>query len=225
MSAIGTAGLDLDDLRDTACEVTADSGTCRIRTPTPDDVPDLPTPRAPSGGGPGVPSTLLVVLLVVAILVVLAWLARSWLRTRGRSGDDDGDETDGVDEDVDGEVGARVVDHETPPARWRRLADEHRRDGRYRDSVRCEYRALVGELARSGHVDEIPGRTSGEEREQVAELAGHVSADFDVAADLFDRAWFDDAVVTAEDDARFVTASAAVTSTITSTSTSRVASS
>ena len=74
-----------------------------------------------------------------------------------------------------------------------------------------EYRALVGDLARAGYVDEIPGRTSGEERAQVAEIAPRlgeagraVSSEFDVAADTFDVAWFDDGVVTRGDDERFL---------------------
>ena len=42
---------------------------------------------------------------------------------------------------------------------------------RFRDAIRCRYRALVGDLARRGMIDEIPGRTSGEERVQMAAAA------------------------------------------------------
>jgi hypothetical protein len=85
------------------------------------------------------------------------------------------------------------------------------------EAVRCQYRALIGDLARSGYVDEIPGRTSGEERQQVAEIAPRlgelgrdVARQFDVAADTFDEAWFDDSEVTTGDDKRFLAAEQAV---------------
>lgn len=191
-----------DDVRDVACEITAGGDLCRLpelREIEPDLVPTVT--NTASGGGGGL---LLVVLLVAALVVAVAWLGRSWWAGR----DPDGTETvdDDLDEPLDGLVpaGERILDHETPPDRWRRRAQEHRDAGRFRDAVRCEYRSLVGELARAGVVDEIPGRTSGEERRQIAELAPLLVPAFDGAADRFDIAWFDDAPVTADDDAGFV---------------------
>lgn len=195
--------------RDLACGLTASDSICSPVTPS-----DFPTEIEPpsdlgaAGAAAGGLSNLLVVLLVAALLVALVWIVVSIVRNRTPL--DDGDAADDLDEDLDDVVSERIVDDERPPARWRRAAAEHRGAGRFRDAVRCEYRALVGELARAGHVDEIPGRTSGEEREQIRELAPQVSPSFDTAADIFDAAWFDDAVVTAEDDAAFVTASGTV---------------
>lgn len=110
-----------------------------------------------------------------------------------------------------------------------RRAQEHRDRAEYRESIRCQYRALVGDLARAGFVDEIPGRTSGEERTQVAELAprrnvaerGVVEA-FSIAADTFDTAWFDDGVVVAADDERFLAAERTVLDAVLAPSSGRL---
>ncbi|MFT6391440.1 MAG: hypothetical protein ACJA14_000952 [Ilumatobacter sp.] len=208
---LGPNDIDPDDARDRACEVTAQPGIC---DPAPNEPPP---PSSSSGGDPGAGAgfvgQLLVGLLVVVLIAGIVWLVLRWVRDGGSATDSvDVDESD-VDAVVDEEVDARVVDHETPPDRWRRRAAEHRAQGDYRESIRCEYRALVGDLARSGYVDEIPGRTSGEERGQIAALApelgepgSHVVEQFDIAADTFDDAWFGDGVVTASDDERFLVA-------------------
>ena len=206
----GPSDIDPDDIRDAACDATASSQVCNPPTTTPPD----PLPESSDVGDPaagaGLFGQLLVALLVIALIVGVAWLIARW-RDGSESSDDGDDLDDGdTDESVDEEVDARIIDHETPPERWRRMAVEHREAGRYRESVRCEYRALVGDLARAGFVDEIPGRTSGEEREQVAEIAPGISAAFGVAADTFDVAWFDDGAVIRADDDRFLEAQRSV---------------
>ena len=147
-------------------------------------------------------------LLVAALVVALGWIIWQFVAGRSVRGKSDEVDEDDLDEDEDlDDDGPRIVDEDRPPDRWRGAAAEHRANGAFRDAVRCEYRALVGELARAGYVDEIPGRTSGEERAQVATIAGpdaDVVARFDEAADLFDVAWFDDRPINAGDDARFV---------------------
>ena len=221
--------VDPDEIRDIACDATATSEVCRIpEVPDPPNVPDLP-PISPATGGASALGTLLVIVLVAAIVAVLAWMAWAWFDGR-RPSDADPDD-DELDDDLDGDASAapaaRIVDHERPPDRWRRAASDHRARGEFRDAVRCEYRALVGDLARAGFVDEIPGRTSGEERAQMAELArtggpkgsgdagsNDAVVSFAVAADVFDEAWFDDDVVTVDDDRRFVEAEERVLSTV-----------
>ena len=213
----GPSEIDRVDVRDAACGATATSRVCNPPTPDPSNGPDGPTPRNVANGA-SLFGQALVVLLVAALVGGLIWLVIRWRRGEGsRSSVDDELDTGDLDESLDEEVGARVIDHETPPARWRRLAAEHRERGEYREAVRCEYRALVGDLARAGYVDEIPGRTSGEERDQVAEIAPRlgevgrsVTHAFDVAADTFDAAWFDDADVRSDDDERFLRAQQAV---------------
>lgn len=212
---LGPTDIDPDDVRDRACDVTSAGRICNPSVPDPPDPPDLPdAPDVPNpGAGAGFFGQLLVVLLVAALVVAVVWLVMRWVDgSSSASSEGDGERLD-ADESVDEAVGSRIVDHETPPDRWRRRATEARDAGDLREAVRCQYRALIGDLARSGYVDEIPGRTSGEERAQVAEIAprlGDVGRDvarqFDVAADTFDEAWFDDAEVTSTDDQRFLVA-------------------
>lgn len=210
---LGPTDIDPDDARDRACSVTSTNRVCNPSAPDPVE-PSNPTQLGNPGAGAGLFGQLLVVVLVAALLVAIAWLVMRWLSGEG-STEVDGDDSESVDidESVDEAVDSRVIDHETPPDRWRRQADEARRRGDFRAAIRCQYRGLIGDLARTGFVDEIPGRTSGEERSQVAEIAPRlgavgamVAAQFDVAADIFDEAWFDDDVVTDEDDRRFLAA-------------------
>lgn len=215
------APVDPDEVRDLACSVTADADVCRVG-----DLPDIePPPGLPAtgtAGGLGVLGWLLVVVLIAAIAVALAWIVATWWRTRSAGTDA---EPDDLDVDLDDEVSERIVDHERPPDTWRTAADRHRADGEYRDAVRCRYRALVGDLARAGYVDEVPGRTSGEERRQVAVLAVErgdadvLAVEFALAAELFDVAWFDDDEVSIDADDRFLAAERAVLDAVTSGST------
>jgi hypothetical protein len=200
--------IDPDEARDAACEATAGGNICDAAVPR-DVQPVDVTVSSGSAGGSGALGLVLVIILVALLVAALGWLAKAWFdgRSPAVSGDEDDDE---LDEDLDEEIVARIIDHETPPERWRRAAAEHRAAGRYREAIRCEYRGLVGDLARAGFVDEIPGRTSGEEREQIADLAPRMARDFEVAADLFDEAWFNDDDVLAEHDRRFVDSSQAV---------------
>lgn len=224
---LGPADIDPDDIRDTACDVTAPDQICRPPTPSDADPPDL-SDGPDVGGGAGFFGTLLVIVLIAALVLGIAWLVSKWMSGQRVDIDDVDDDMSDLDDSIDEVVDARVIDHETPPDRWRRRAVAARDENDFRESVRCEYRALVGDLARAGHVDEIPGRTSGEARAQVAELAPDlgergrdVASQFDVAADTFDSAWFDDGEVTDADDARFVAASRSVLDAILTGSTTR----
>ncbi|MFT5027566.1 MAG: hypothetical protein ACI9CV_002333 [Ilumatobacter sp.] len=206
---LGPTDVDPDATRDVACGLTASDVRCSPSEPDPTDFnpPDL------SGGGAvfGPIGTLLVLLLVAALVAVVVWMVAKALRERDS---DVNDALVDLDEDLDEGVAERIIDEQRPPDRWRSAAEEHRAAGRFREAVRCEYRALVGDLARAGAVDEIPGRTSGEERAQLAALAPAVSQNFDDAADIFDEAWFNDDEVTVDDDRRFVSASRAILDTV-----------
>jgi len=222
---LGPSDVDPDDIRDLACDTTAPGRVCRPPTTEP------PRPSEPSSGGGGgggwgdlgALGQIFVFGLIALFLALVIWLL---VRNFGeRRADDEGGDEDDLDEAVDDAVDERVVDHGSPPDRWRRRAAEARSAGDHREAVRCEYRALVGDLARGGHVDEIPGRTSGEERAQITELAPglgdrgrDVARQFDRAADIFDAAWFDDAPVTATDDERFTAAAEAVLGVLLSSS-------
>ena len=89
-----------------------------------------------------------------------------------------------------------------PVEDWVREAEEHEAAGHLRDALRCRYRAAVAELARRGFVEEIPGRTAGEYRVQVAASVPDAAGDFGAATELFELAWYGDAPVDAGDVAR-----------------------
>jgi hypothetical protein len=73
---------------------------------------------------------------------------------------------------------------------WAARAEQAEADGRWRLGLRCRYRALTEHLVAARVLDDIPGRTSGEHRREVAQRAPEAAPPFDAAADLFDRAWY-----------------------------------
>jgi hypothetical protein len=87
--------------------------------------------------------------------------------------------------DVESDIGR-------PFAEWDAEAVRLEREGRWRDGLRCRYRALIAALAGAGVVDEIPGRTAGEYRTLVRGTRPQVGEPFAGATDLFERAWYGD---------------------------------
>ena len=76
------------------------------------------------------------------------------------------------------------------PEAWRREAGRLAAEGRYREALRCRYRAVVGELAQRGVIDEVPGRTSGDYERLVNRLLPGVSARFSALTASFERCWY-----------------------------------
>jgi len=197
---LGPVEQDVDAIRDEACKVVSEnSASCSAPRPT-------PTPRLDDGGGSGgvdlsFLSLLLWVLLIAAVLLVLALIVN---RVGGKSAHMKREQVEPDDEDEITEERVVAIDRTREPLDWRAEADAHRRAGRFRDALRCRYRALVGDLARRGVIDEIPGRTTGEHRRQMHEVRPAVAPLFDEAAELFDGAWYGHYDVDAGDDDRFV---------------------
>ncbi len=183
-------------MRTQACKLVANDSTCSTTTVV----------RTDSGGstagaaGLDLVTMALWIALIAGLVVLLVVVGRA-LAKRSAKVDDDVEELD--DPDVE-EVGGVVVDRRREPSNWRAEADAHRRAGRFRDALRCRYRALVGDLARRGLIDEIPGRTTGEERAQLHDVAPRAAPPFDRAADLFDGAWYGDVAVDEGDDDTFI---------------------
>lgn len=75
---------------------------------------------------------------------------------------------------------------------WRADAAAHEAAGDWRAALRCRWRALVADLAGRGLVEEVPGRTAGEYRRQVAVALPAAASDFDAATALFEAAWYGD---------------------------------
>ena len=194
---LGPVNQDPDAVREEACKlVSKDTSVC--------SAPEPPKPPSDSSGGVdlSIVSLLLWALLIAAVGWLLYMLVR-WAATksghasRRRKSVDTGDEGDIVERD------AVAVDRSREPVNWRSEAEQHRLAGRYREALRCRYRALVGDLARRGLIDEIPGRTTGEERAQLGRATPAASAPFNSAADLFDGAWYGNLDVDAADDDAF----------------------
>jgi hypothetical protein len=87
-------------------------------------------------------------------------------------------------------------------AEWRAQAEAHERAGAWREAVRSRYRALVADLASSGLVEEVPGRTAGEYRRQVGRGLPDAAADFAGATELFEVAWYGRADTGSQEAAR-----------------------
>jgi hypothetical protein len=175
---------DPDDIRIEACKlVTADPSKCSAPRTT------LPRPPdTPSGGGADLSflSLMLWILLAAAVIAVIVLIARRGVSGQASKRSTHGDGDDDDDDEVI-EEGAVFVDRSREPGDWRSQADEHRRAGRHREALRCRYRALVGDLARRGWIDEI-GRTTGGTVARCTRSRPRVLRS--AAAELFDGAWY-----------------------------------
>lgn len=203
---------DPDDIRREACDL-LDQSDCVPTTQPPRPVDN----SSGGGGGGGLDLSFLTLLLwlllaaaVVAVIVLLVRRTDMWARLAGKRRADEGDDDDDDDADEVIADGAVFVDRSREPTDWRKEAEQHRAAGRIREALRCRYRALVGDLARRGLIDEIPGRTTGEHRRQVHEVTPAVAATFDSAAELFDGAWYGHYDVDEGDDDRFAALDAQV---------------
>lgn len=153
---------------------------------------NLAGPTAGAGGS----SVLTSVLLVLAVVAVGWIIWRLFSQPRRR----------------------RVAEEEPPTEievhhsaeEWAEQALGHEAEGRWKDGLRCRFRALVERLADEGLVPERAGRTSGELRLDVADSLPAAADAFGRAADLFERAWYGDLPTGAEEATRFADAAAAV---------------
>lgn len=126
-----------------------------------------------AAGGGAAPILAGAVLLVLVLAVVV--LAVRFGGTVSRDRD--------LPRAVPGRVGR-------PPADWAREASQHESAGRWRDAVRCRYRALVAELAAAGLVREVPGRTAGEYLGELVRAAPDARAPFAAVTRRFEGTWY-----------------------------------
>jgi hypothetical protein len=75
--------------------------------------------------------------------------------------------------------------------------------GRWREAMLARYRSLVRALVHEGRLAQVPGRTSGEYSDDLAEVLPEVSVPFDDATELFERAWYGNLPTGPEESARF----------------------
>ena len=144
-----------------------------------------------TGGGRGAFIAWAILLLAAAALAYLIWRVVSSgpvaAGGRGRPG------ADVVLEDVRRSASA-----------WRSEAEAHARAGRWRDALRCRWRALVADLAERGRIQDAPGLTAGDYRRLVAAHAPPAGPAFSDATDLFERAWYGPGDVGPDDHDRMV---------------------
>ncbi len=86
---------------------------------------------------------------------------------------------------------------------WDAEAERFERDEQWKAALRCRFRALVAALVQRGQVDDVPGRTAGEYRAEVASALPEVSGAFAEATELFEDAWYGDRPTGARENARF----------------------
>ena len=147
-----------------------------------------------SGGRSGVVAWTIVAVVAIVVTIVAVRVIRS---VRGNPVADDDD--------------VRIVASTRRPATdWDREAAEHAAAGRWRDALRCRYRALVARLAALGAVDEIPGRTAGEYRLDLRRSRPDAAEPFGEATEMFERVWYGHRDTDASEEERFRELAAAV---------------
>ena len=105
-------------------------------------------------------------------------------------------------EPVRGAASMAVEVHRTP-IEWRREAESCEARGEWKDGLRCRYRGLIADLVTRRVVRDLPGRTTGEYRADVAATLTDAAADFSGASELFERAWYGDRPTGPDESARF----------------------
>lgn len=108
----------------------------------------------------------------------------------------------GVSRDPGLRVGPPVAPRRSA-ADWRADAEANEAAGNWRGGLRCRYRALVGDLAVRGVLEEVPGRTAGEYRGQLGANLPAAAADFGGATALFEAAWYGNRPTGPDESARF----------------------
>lgn len=139
------------------------------------------------GGGRG---SLAGFILFVVLLGALVFV---WIRFVPTMSRDPGARADGAT----AVAGRRAVD-------WTAEADAAAAAGRWRDALRCRYRALIARLSERGVIEEVAGRTAGEYRHELHRALPVAAPDFSRATELFELAWYGDQSTDTGDHDRFV---------------------
>lgn len=83
-----------------------------------------------------------------------------------------------------------TVERSRSAQEWDTEAARLEGDGEWKAALRCRFRALTTTLVAQGMVDDVPGRTAGEYRAEVAAALPDVSHGFAEATLLFEAAWY-----------------------------------
>lgn len=129
------------------------------------------------GGAPAWVAWLIILLTVAAALVVGVLLVRS----RRRSGKADAEP-----------VSETEVEHHRRAADWRSEAERFEAEGAWKEALRARYRELVRTLVDRHQLPDVPGRTTGELRGDLAATTPDAADAFDTACLCFELAWYAD---------------------------------
>ncbi|MEJ5255446.1 MAG: DUF4129 domain-containing protein [Acidimicrobiales bacterium] len=182
---------DPDEARRRAEEILSRSEfeRVRVRPPSSGPLPDLSRPAT-------ILAWIVVVVIAAVVVFVVIRVLRSVRRTPKLAGEDG--------------VAVTLGERRLRSDQWLDEAERFEAVGDWKRALRARYRALVTVLVERGVVRELPGRTTGEYR---AELAGSLPAatpPFSAASDLFDRAWYGDEPTGPADSERLRSLSAQV---------------
>jgi hypothetical protein len=103
-----------------------------------------------------------------------------------------------------------VVDEGEADVDWAAEAERNEASGRWREGLRCRYRALIGALAERDVIADLVGRTAGEYARDVAARCPPASPAFAAATELFERACYGGADTGPAERDRFAAAAADV---------------
>ena len=127
------------------------------------------------GGGPGFLGNLIGLLFVVGAVVLLVVLIRSFRRAPRAP----------VEDELSVEEEAR-----RSAKQWRTDAERFEAEQRWREAMRARYRELIRELVDDRVLVDVPGRTTGEYRAELAAARPPAAPAFDALTELFEIAWY-----------------------------------
>lgn len=131
-------------------------------------------------GGPGSIVAWLVLGATVVVVVLLGRrLITSWPRRSARP-----EHPSGV------VVHAETVHRGRSADEWVEEAERCLARGDHRRALRARYRAVVTRLVRRGLLDDVPGRTEGEFRDELRERRPALAGPFDELTGLFEAVWY-----------------------------------
>ena len=82
------------------------------------------------------------------------------------------------------------IEEDRPADVWRADAEQAEASGQWKLALRARYRWLLGELIERQLLANVPGRTPGEYRNDLARLLPDQATASATATELFERAWY-----------------------------------
>jgi hypothetical protein len=82
------------------------------------------------------------------------------------------------------------IEEDRPADAWKADAEQAEASGQWKLALRARYRWLLGELFERQVLANVPGRTPGEYRADLARLLPEQATTSATATELFERAWY-----------------------------------